>query len=113
VRFVTGDDNGCHANVARLWIDGSVEGIGTGYALSDDDLWRQHSWGIDFDHTVVETTSSRVTYVGVVLGERSSLEYAMGNAPDHLKATMKARGPRGVELVSMLRRVWPTGQSNA
>ncbi len=37
----------CHRNVARLWTEkkkGSrLVGIGTGYALSDDGLWRRHS----------------------------------------------------------------------
>src|SRR6185312_10293402 len=40
--------NACHKNISVLWIakQSRLVGIGTGYALSNDGLWRQHSWGI-------------------------------------------------------------------
>src|SRR4051795_2042950 len=40
--------SGCHRNVAKLWlrVPRRLFAIGTGYALSDDGLWRQHSWGV-------------------------------------------------------------------
>lgn len=36
----------CHQNVANLWKHRKygIIGIVTGYALSEDRLWRQHSW---------------------------------------------------------------------
>jgi hypothetical protein len=44
--------------------------IATGYALSDDGLWRQHSWGI-LREGVLETTKVRVKYFGILLqGQR-------------------------------------------
>jgi len=63
----------CHQNVAFLWTKRKfgIVGIATGYALTDDGLWRQHSWGILRDG-VLETTEARLKYFGIVLqGERA------------------------------------------
>lgn len=67
-----GGRNRCHGNAAlaflRRWPDLL---IGTGYALSDDGVWRQHSWL--FEHrqgaptSVRETTVPRLVYAGVIL----------------------------------------------
>lgn len=60
--------NSCHSNAAFLWknkISGLV-GIGTGYALSEDGLWRQHSWCLT-PGGIIETTEVRHTYYGVRL----------------------------------------------
>jgi hypothetical protein len=59
----------CHANTALMFVrsKGAVR-IAFGYALSDDGLWRQHSWGVDAkDGRVFETTERRVRYFGFVL----------------------------------------------
>jgi hypothetical protein len=101
-RSVPGDDNGCHTNVAMLWTDGTVEAIGTGYALSDDGLWRQHSWGVDTDGTPVETTVGRIRYVGITLTGVPALQFAVANAGNHVKAAIKANGPRSRELTAIL-----------
>lgn len=61
----------CHANSARIWEqnqDKSV--ICTGYALSADGMWRQHSWLIHRkprSNKIVETTRPRVLYYGFAL----------------------------------------------
>src|SRR5579875_1884149 len=55
LRLVQGSPSSCHANVSALWAQARVEAIGTGYALSADGLWRQHSWGLA-GPDVVETT---------------------------------------------------------
>jgi len=105
-RLLPGDDNACHGNVAVLWIDGQIASIGTGYALSDDDLWRQHSWGVDADGVVVETTFPRSGYVGIVLPARvPSIRFAGSNAQEHLKAAVRSPGPRATELISMIREL--------
>jgi hypothetical protein len=101
-RVVPGDDNACHANVAMLWTDGTVEAIGTGYALSDDGLWRQHSWGIGADGVAVETTFARISYVGIALTAVPALQFAVSNAGDHVKAALKAAGQRSRELTAIL-----------
>ncbi len=101
-RFVPGDDNACHANAAVLWIDGTVAAIGTGYALSGDGLWRQHSWGVDADGAPVETTAARISYAGIGLTAIPALQFAAGNAGDHLRAALQADGPRSRELAAVL-----------
>jgi hypothetical protein len=60
--------NSCHWNTASIWKRRSVRitGIGTGYALSDDGLWRQHSWCFTADG-ILETTEMRHTYYGIRL----------------------------------------------
>ncbi len=55
----------CHANVARLHEqDSDGYRIATGYALSEDGPWRQHSWGLAADGRPVETPPPRVAYFG-------------------------------------------------
>ncbi|MEO8052075.1 MAG: hypothetical protein ABI833_16800, partial [Acidobacteriota bacterium] len=57
-----------HKNAARLWLarESGLTGIGTGYALSSDGLWRQHSWGLR-RAGILETTIKRVKYFGRTL----------------------------------------------
>jgi hypothetical protein len=67
----------CHVNVARLWGErkkwSRLIGVGTGYALSDDGLWRGHSWGLT-KRGIIETTVSRVKYFGLpFIGEGADL----------------------------------------
>lgn len=63
----------CHVNVARLYhFSFKGEKIATGWALSDDGLWRQHSWLMTSDGKIVETTEVRLTYYGVELTEEES-----------------------------------------
>ncbi|MEU7876077.1 hypothetical protein [Dactylosporangium sp. NPDC049140] len=103
VRFLLGDAGECHRNVATLWIDGAIESIGTGYGLSDDGLWRQHSWGVDPDGVVVETTDPRRVYVGIVLPARGpSMQFAGSNAQKHLKTVLQRRDERAPELIGMI-----------
>jgi hypothetical protein len=73
--LVPGEPSQCHLNVARLWNEQKGEvSIVTGYALSEDNLWRQHSWLIHEKLTtgryrLIETTVKRVKYFGVILTE--------------------------------------------
>lgn len=68
----------CHVNVARQLNAGreGLTGICTGYALSDDGLWRRHWWGEFADGRLLETTVERVTYFGMSL--RDPKEFARG-----------------------------------
>lgn len=62
----------CHENVSRLWETnkGLLE-IVTGYALSDDGIWRQHSWGYaKLSGGVIETTERRTLYFAFVFQRR-------------------------------------------
>jgi len=79
----------CHRNLAEIWSNKKHElvGIGTGYALSDDGLWRQHSWGLRREG-ILETTVSRVKYFGVVLQRGEADSFATANL---VGATMSYR----------------------
>ena len=53
----------CHQNSKRLLIAGKINALHTGYGLSSDSLWRQHSWGVDDNNKIVETTEPRIVYL--------------------------------------------------
>lgn len=68
----TDHEHDCHRNVANLWRHQRCDAIGTGYALSDDGLWREHSWAVRSGQ-IVETTVPRLTYFGIVMtGEKAT-----------------------------------------
>lgn len=106
VQLSPGEPGECHGNVAACWIDGTIASIGTGYALSGDELWRQHSWGLTSDGELVETTDQRRAYVGIALAAGpASMRFAGSNAQEHLKTVLQQRGPRAAELVLMIREL--------
>jgi len=78
----TGEQSECHANVAALWRSGEVVAIGTGYALSRDSLWREHSWGWDESGRLVETTELRERYFGVRLQSEGAERFANWITPE-------------------------------
>jgi hypothetical protein len=57
----------CHSNVAALWskYEPKVK-IVTGWGLSADGIWRQHTWALR-GKTILETTEPRTKYFGVIL----------------------------------------------
>jgi hypothetical protein len=55
----------CHDNVSSLLDDKRIKEKQTGYALSEDGLWRCHSWGINDKNQIVETTEARLVYACV------------------------------------------------
>jgi hypothetical protein len=71
-RLTRGEISQCHRNTAVLFKMGKTIAIVTGYALSDDGLWRQHTWGLDKRGTVIETTERRAAYFGFALNEDES-----------------------------------------
>jgi hypothetical protein len=70
----------CHKNVAALWKarEQGIVAIATGYALSEDGLWRQHSWGVLLDG-ILETTVCRSRYFGIVLNSSEADYFAECN----------------------------------
>lgn len=86
---IEGRHNRCHSNAAELWQDAIDRGtndtfIATGYALSDDSMWRQHSWcvrvGAGGAPGVIETTFPRVAYFGIALTLDHARDFASANA---------------------------------
>lgn len=73
-------DCACHENVSWLWTAQKREivAIGTGYALSGDGLWRQHSWGIR-RQDLLETTTRREKYYGILLQGALADSFAESN----------------------------------
>jgi hypothetical protein len=71
----------CHQNVATVWRSRvpRIVGIATGYALSDDGLWRQHSWGL-LRNGVLETTVERIKYFGILLTGADADDFASRNS---------------------------------
>ena len=70
--------NQCHFNSAQLWAES--EGrlmLYTGYALTEDGMWRQHSWCVVDDGSlqVVETTIPRLAYFGFRFSDIEASEF--------------------------------------
>jgi len=74
------NDSSCHQNVSAVWRNRGhgIVAIATGYALSEDGLWRQHSWGILRDG-ILETTEERSKYFGIVLQGEDADDFAAAN----------------------------------
>ena len=79
VRRVPGVNSACHLNVGRLFDEKRLAAIVTGWALSEDGIWRQHSWGIDWKGRLVETTLPRTRYFGVYMVRETANEFSAAN----------------------------------
>ena len=70
-KLMRGEPSQCHANSANLWEQNKdATRICTGYALSEDGMWRQHSWIVWHkarSNQIVETTAKRIAYYGFVM----------------------------------------------
>jgi hypothetical protein len=71
----------CHRNVASVWTrkEFGIVGIATGYALSDDGLWRQHTWGV-LRNGILETTEERLKYFGLLFQGNRADFFAESNS---------------------------------
>lgn len=54
----------CHDNCDNLYALNNELNIFIGYALSCDRLWRFHSWCVDNNGNIIETTCARLLYLG-------------------------------------------------
>ena len=91
VKLESMDSSRCHENLSELWTDRKtgLTAIGTGYALSKDGLWRQHSWGMK-DHEIIETTKERTTYFGILLEGSTADAFAQANRGGSRRTSMAA-----------------------
>lgn len=88
----------CHANVAKLWIDGGAAYIGTGYALVGG-LWRQHSWAVDADGAVRETKGRCERYVGMTVAPgEPTIRFALNNYEEDVAAVVRSGSARAREI---------------
>jgi len=78
--MMKGEPSQCHSNSAFCW-DANREAcsICTGYALTRDGMWRQHSWILTRDGLVVETTMKRVQYFGYIMTEDECEQFLFDN----------------------------------
>ena len=72
IQMMPGEPSHCHSNSALLWeANKSLVVIATGYALSDDGMWRQHTWcvaeEVNGGPIIIETTEPRIAYFGFIL----------------------------------------------
>jgi len=65
ILLAKGKVNDCHHNVDKLLRSKKIDRWMIGFALSDDSRWRHHSWGMQNDGTIIETTCKRLVYCGV------------------------------------------------
>lgn len=79
IKMMKGKPSQCHKNSCDLYqsnkdnenLNGKLL-IATGYALSKDGMWRQHSWLVlkkPRSYKVIETTTKRELYFGFVMHE--------------------------------------------
>ena len=69
------------ANLLNTRLDGDLT-IATGYALSKDGMWRQHSWLVlrkCRSYKIVETTEKREAYFGFAMNAEKCLEFMRDN----------------------------------
>ena len=79
-RMMKGRPCNCHRNAANLWYNNRNNEqevrIATGWALSRDGCWRQHSWAVQLlvnwdvsGYQILETTVRRMVYYGFTLSK--------------------------------------------
>lgn len=75
IRTLDGDDGLCHQISIREWQRGRGDLI-TGYALSEDGGWRQHSW-LEANGVILEPTRrARKCYWGVRLSDNDAASWS-------------------------------------
>ncbi len=87
-RLKKGRDCRCHGNSADLWKSNKQKyRVATGWALSRDGCWRQHSWVVEplvnWDNSgyqIIETTVRRVAYYGFMLTEEECEKFYYGQS---------------------------------
>ena len=81
VRMKKGRPVQCHGNAARIWeMNRNWAVIVTGWALTADGLWRQHSWVKDRrDDRLFETTTKRELYFGFDLEPAEAVIFYLNN----------------------------------
>lgn len=78
-RRVGGRSSDCHANCCKFFTKNIQNTIVTGYALSDDGIWRQHSWLINPSGQLIETTLPRLLYFGYKMTPEEAVFFASSN----------------------------------
>ena len=79
IKIMKGEDRRCHRNSSELWWNNKDKlCIATGYALSEDGMWRQHTWCINVRprvNQIIETTEKRIAYFGFVITYKEAMKF--------------------------------------
>ncbi len=67
-RLIKGKRSQCHDNAKRLIGIHAGWGMWYGLALSNDQIWRVHSWCRNTQGRIIETTEARIKYYGLQIG---------------------------------------------
>lgn len=80
VIFLRMGQSQCHSNCATIWDRNQGLGykIATGWVLSKDGIWRQHTWLLR-GKSIIETTEPREKYYGFVLSDEEANNFWLMN----------------------------------
>ena len=84
-KMMKGQPSRCHSNSCRLWEaneDNPNCHIATGYALTEDGMWRQHSWVVverPRSYQIYETTVKRIAYFGFIMNRQECEDFCRNN----------------------------------
>jgi len=106
IRITRGRPNECHRNAALFWLKGKCAAIGIGYYLGPDGVWRQHSWGVLDNGTILDTHSGGRKYFGLRLTSIEATKFAESHVslPEVLRF-MKTSPERFRPIIEECRRV--------
>ena len=83
-RLYPGKPISCHENSAYFCLDNpDCRAAMSGYALSEDGVWREHSWGVEKlskGPRLVETTVPRLAYYGFLRTIDETQDLLVGNS---------------------------------
>mgnify|MGYP000406868450 CR=1 FL=1 len=65
IKLIKMENSRCHDNCEILFNSCNSNKLYSGYALSQDGLWRFHSWCVDKNNCILETTQERLIYYGI------------------------------------------------
>lgn len=93
----------CHRNAAKLAARYPNRfSYCTGLALSEDGIWRVHSWAVGLDGRIVETTEPRIKYFGYRLTPKEFrgelLRLGLLGLDAHLKRRCLSRGTEAMRF---------------
>src|ERR1019366_8912682 len=76
VRITRGPPERVSPERGAVWLEGTCAAIATGCYLGPDDVWRQHSWGVTCDGTILDTHSGGRRYFGVRVESVEAMKFA-------------------------------------
>ena len=83
IHMMKGQPSQCHRNSSYCWEANQDKAVlCTGYGLSEDGMWRQHSWLVELRprrNRIVETTVPRVAYFGYGMTTEEAWDFYYDN----------------------------------